>query len=497
MTIGGLSIGVTPLDMAHAYETIAHGGQRVSGTLAEDDAPVGIQEVVSPSSPLPDGSHRDVNHVRTKPVLPPGVAATETEMLETVLQYGTAKAAALDEFAAGKTGTTSNYVDAWFVGWNHKYTVAVWVGYPEGARAMSTDYDGGPVLGGTFPALIWHNFMTSALGIEKERAEHAAHPEGSASSGGASTSSTSEAETNAPATKAPAPSQTPAPTTGAGKEGTGKSTTPGAGEAGTGAAGAGGAEQEHAASPAPATPTPEAPSAPPPPPRPRQRRPHRPRRRAGSAPGASSADQVTSAGPSGPARVASPARRRAVGSGRGHVQVAHEHREHPRVVLNLLLLFYGRGPRDRLAGAERLPELRTGNLDLLDARSDRSVPAKAGRDASGRCVGLQQCAAVEKLLVENVILTRSTATGRGESSPAVDLEEIFRSRPRLERPASCLERMFGRAEEQGAPIGLGREDQSQEPRHLLSTIGLCVEVQALEVPLGVGDRQILGSAAAC
>ena len=86
MTIGGLSIGVTPLDMAHAYETIAHGGQRVSGTLAEDDAPVGIQEVVSPSSPLPDGSHRDVNHVRTKPVLPPGVAATETEMLETVLR---------------------------------------------------------------------------------------------------------------------------------------------------------------------------------------------------------------------------------------------------------------------------------------------------------------------------------------------------------------------------------------------------------------------------
>ena len=174
MTIGGLHVGVTPLDMAHAYETIAHGGQRVSGTLAEDDAPVGIQEVVSPSSPLPDGSHRDVNQVQTKPVLPPGVAATETEMLETVLQYGTARGAALGEFAAGKTGTTSNYVDAWFVGWNHKYTVAVWVGYPEGARAMSTDYDGGPVLGGTFPALIWHNFMTSAMQIDKTRSEEAA-----------------------------------------------------------------------------------------------------------------------------------------------------------------------------------------------------------------------------------------------------------------------------------------------------------------------------------
>jgi penicillin-binding protein 1A len=263
MTIGGLSIGVTPLDMAHAYETIAHGGQRVSGTLAEDDAPVGIQEVVSPSSPLPDGSHRDVNQVRTKPVLSAGVAATETEMLETVLQYGTAKAAALDEFAAGKTGTTSNYVDAWFVGWNHKYTVAVWVGYPEGAKAMSTDYDGGPVLGGTFPALIWHDFMISALGIEKERAEHVASSKHGTGATGPSQSSTSTPETTTPSSTVTAPGQTTAPT-GAGKEGTGKSATPGTvgGEAGTGAAGAGGTEHEHAASPTPATPTPEAPSAP-------------------------------------------------------------------------------------------------------------------------------------------------------------------------------------------------------------------------------------------
>ena len=54
-------------------------------------------------------------------------------MLETVLQYGTGTAAAIGQFAAGKTGTTSNYGDAWFVGWDTKYTVAVWVGYPEQA----------------------------------------------------------------------------------------------------------------------------------------------------------------------------------------------------------------------------------------------------------------------------------------------------------------------------------------------------------------------------
>ena len=95
-------------------------------------------------------------------------------MLETVLEYGTAKSAALGQFAAGKTGTTSNYGDAWFVGWDSKYTVAVWVGFPNSLVPMTTEFDGGPVLGGTFPALIWHNFMVSAMGVEKHRAEEEA-----------------------------------------------------------------------------------------------------------------------------------------------------------------------------------------------------------------------------------------------------------------------------------------------------------------------------------
>jgi penicillin-binding protein 1A len=174
MTIGGLTVGVTALDMAHAYETIAHDGRRVSGTLADDGAPVAIQEVDAGSHTLPDGNHHDVNHVKTKPVLPPGVASTETSMLETVLQYGTGKAAAIGQFAAGKTGTTSNYGDAWFVGWDSKYTVAVWVGYPDKLIPMTTNFGGDPVLGGTFPALIWHDFMSSALNIDKTRAENAA-----------------------------------------------------------------------------------------------------------------------------------------------------------------------------------------------------------------------------------------------------------------------------------------------------------------------------------
>jgi penicillin-binding protein 1A len=174
MTIGGLTVGVTPLDMAHSYETIAQGGRRVSGTLAEAWGPVGIQEVDAGGRALPDGNHRDVNRVTTEPVLPPAVAETETSMLEAPIQYGTGRAAAIGQFAAGKTGTTSNYGDAWFIGWDSKYTVAIWVGYPNKLIPMTNDFNGGPVLGGTFPALIWHDFMTSATQIDRTRAEQAA-----------------------------------------------------------------------------------------------------------------------------------------------------------------------------------------------------------------------------------------------------------------------------------------------------------------------------------
>jgi penicillin-binding protein 1A len=211
MTIGGLKTGVTPLDMAHAYETIAHGGQRVSGTLAEPGAPVGIEAVQ-------DGSHEQVDHTRLHRVLPEGVAATETEMLETVLEYGTARSAALGQFAAGKTGTTSNYGDAWFVGWDHRYTVAVWVGFPNSLVPMLTEFDGGPVLGGTFPALIWHNFMVSAMQVERERAAEEATKRAAAAAKktGTGTGAAPEAGGEASGTPAHITSPTPAAESSAG-----------------------------------------------------------------------------------------------------------------------------------------------------------------------------------------------------------------------------------------------------------------------------------------
>jgi len=64
---------------------------------------------------------------------------------------------------AGKTGTTENYGDAWFVGYTPQLVAAVWVGYPTGLKPMLTEYNGDAVAGGTFPALIWKSFMERTL----------------------------------------------------------------------------------------------------------------------------------------------------------------------------------------------------------------------------------------------------------------------------------------------------------------------------------------------
>jgi penicillin-binding protein 1A len=255
MTIGGLSVGVTPLDMAHSYETLAHGGQLVGGTLADEHAPVGIEEVNGNGRRLPDGHQRDVDHPVLTRVLPSGVATTETSMLETVLQYGTAKSAAIGQFAAGKTGTTSNYGDAWFVGWDSHYTVAVWVGFPNSLVPMTSEFDGGPVLGGTFPALIWHNFMVSALQIEKERA--------SKSSAKNADTSTSTSTIEAPSATTTPGTSTTSPDSGAKSPAKvpSRSPAPSADEG----AGRGTAEkpaETPSVTPAPSSPAPSTPSAP-------------------------------------------------------------------------------------------------------------------------------------------------------------------------------------------------------------------------------------------
>jgi penicillin-binding protein 1A len=165
MLLGGLKEGVTPLEMAYAYSTLANDGKRVSGTLAPNKTgPVAIQSVEDQSGKVTE------NEPVPEQVLPAKVAQVEKDMLGLVVSSGTGKAAQVgDEFIWGKTGTTENYGDAWFVGGNDDITVAIWVGYADKLQPMEYEHAGGPVAGGTYPAEIFHDFMSSWLELRQAR----------------------------------------------------------------------------------------------------------------------------------------------------------------------------------------------------------------------------------------------------------------------------------------------------------------------------------------
>jgi penicillin-binding protein 1A len=207
MILGGLQEGVTPLEMAYAYSTLANNGERVWGTMGPSSrSPVAIDKVLDP-----DGHTRDQNHIRHTRVIPYGVAQTAKGILSQVITSGTGKAAQIGEFAAGKTGTTENYGDAWFVGFNKDLTVAVWVGYPDKLKPMLTEYHGDAVAGGTFPAEIWHDFMTSWIKIRDARKAVREHKDPSEITTPQTT--VTQTPSTTPAESAPAPtSSTPAQT---------------------------------------------------------------------------------------------------------------------------------------------------------------------------------------------------------------------------------------------------------------------------------------------
>ncbi|MEA2347231.1 MAG: penicillin-binding protein [Thermoleophilaceae bacterium] len=172
MTLGGLKEGLTPLEMAFAYATIGNGGVRRSGTLASPAyrmGPVAIQGVYGPPSPddstNPYSNPVDVNERREARVYPDSTGSTALDILRGVVSEGTGTAASVSDTSWGKTGTTENYGDAWFCGGvsDIGMTACVWVGYPDGQQPMKTEYNGEPVAGGTYPAVIWHDFMTAAV----------------------------------------------------------------------------------------------------------------------------------------------------------------------------------------------------------------------------------------------------------------------------------------------------------------------------------------------
>jgi penicillin-binding protein 1A len=221
--IGGLTRGVSPLEMADAYATIADGGIRNQATA--------IEKVV-----MPDGSVDRPGVKHRKREFTDGEAYEVTKALKGVLDHGTAAGMGIGCPAAGKTGTTSSFTDAWFVGFTPHLSTAVWVGYPKETTSMTAVPGYGEVFGATIPAPIWQEFMLAAHGakcddfpapktpfVARPFSGHYQHsgPSGSSSS----TSNGFDTTPSTPGTTTPT-TPAPAPTAAPKSNGTGGATAP-------------------------------------------------------------------------------------------------------------------------------------------------------------------------------------------------------------------------------------------------------------------------------
>ncbi|HET9443374.1 MAG TPA: transglycosylase domain-containing protein [Acidimicrobiales bacterium] len=145
IAIGGTSRGVSPLEMASAYGVFATAGAHAPPTF--------IARVVGP-----DGHEIYRRPDQARPALPPAVATTVRAVLEEAVQTGTGTAARLgSQPVAGKTGTTQDSADAWFVGTAPMLSTALWVGHAESRVPMPG------ATGGQVAAPLWHRFMAAAV----------------------------------------------------------------------------------------------------------------------------------------------------------------------------------------------------------------------------------------------------------------------------------------------------------------------------------------------
>ncbi len=141
--LGGLKVGVSPLQMADAYGTLANGGEHITPTI--------ISKVV-----FPNGTVENLGDPKPNRVFSDGETYAATKVLEGVVTQGTGTEANYGCPAAGKTGTAENLDNAWFVGYTPEFSTAVWVGYPQGNVPMADGF------GGALAAPIWHDYMVAA-----------------------------------------------------------------------------------------------------------------------------------------------------------------------------------------------------------------------------------------------------------------------------------------------------------------------------------------------
>ncbi|MBI2200764.1 MAG: PBP1A family penicillin-binding protein [Armatimonadetes bacterium] len=147
---------VTPIEMASAYGTLATLGVRAD--------PIAVRRVLSR-----DGQVLEDNPPRQELVISADVAYVMVDLLKGVITRGTGRAAALGRPAAGKTGTTDDYRNAWFIGFTPRLSTAVWVGNDDNSPMRR-------VVGGTVPARIWAAFMRVAT--ERMPADDWRRPDG-------------------------------------------------------------------------------------------------------------------------------------------------------------------------------------------------------------------------------------------------------------------------------------------------------------------------------
>jgi membrane peptidoglycan carboxypeptidase len=148
IALGGLTYGVSPLEMASAYATLANNGQHIEPTII-------LKVTDARGNVLYDAQPKRTQAISA------GVAYEVTKILQQNILHGTGTKANIDRPAAGKTGTAQEWYDAWFCGYTPHLSTAIWMGHPEAQIAMDNVH-GIRVTGGSFPAQMWQKFMVVA-----------------------------------------------------------------------------------------------------------------------------------------------------------------------------------------------------------------------------------------------------------------------------------------------------------------------------------------------
>lgn len=145
LALGGLTKGVTPLELAAAYTSFANQGNYVK--------PYALTKITSPQGKV----LKTYKPAKGQPVISPQTAYIMTMLMQDVIENGTGQRARLPgRPAAGKTGTTTNYTNAWFIGYTPEYLTAVWFGNDRQEEPMR--YKEGAIGGGT-AAQLWGTYM--------------------------------------------------------------------------------------------------------------------------------------------------------------------------------------------------------------------------------------------------------------------------------------------------------------------------------------------------